>query len=157
MISLYLHGLNSTNLNDRTKWLEQFGRVINPLMSYRNLPADYRVIEKLIKKYRPQVIVGSSMGGYFGFHLGNYFGIPTVLFNPALIMTTIVNPVVKPMAVAGFHYISLGMQDDIIPPHSTKALLNYWQVPFQIYPINLGHETPFKVFTDVCQKTGLFQ
>ena len=157
MTSLYLHGLNSTNINDRTDWLSQFGRVINPLMAYQNLPLDYAKLEKLVKKYHPDVIVGSSMGGYFGFHLGNYFGLPTVLFNPALIMTTIVKPHIKPMAICGFHHISLGNNDDVIPPMTTKNILKYWQVPHQIYPVDLGHETPIEIFTAVCQKTGLFK
>ena len=157
MTSLYLHGLNSTNVNDRTEWLSQFGKVVNPLMHYQNYPENYRYLEKLVQKYHPDVIVGSSMGGYMAFHLGNYYRIPTILLNPALIMTTIVKPDNRLLATDVKHYISLGKNDEVIVPDITKKLLKYWQVQFQIFEFNIGHETPFEVFEKLCLNSGLFQ
>jgi len=157
MTSLYLHGLNSTNVNDRTEWLSKFGKVINPLMQYQNYPENYEYLEKLVQKYHPDVIVGSSMGGYMAFHLGNYYRIPTLLLNPALIMTTIVNPDNRLLATDAKHYISLGKNDEVIPPETTKKLLKYWQVPHQILEFDIDHETPFEVFEKFCLSSGLFQ
>jgi esterase/lipase len=157
MTTLYLHGLNSTNVNDRTRWLSNFGKVVNPLMHYRNYPENYKYLEKLVQKYHPDVIVGSSMGGYMAFHLGNYFRIPTILLNPALIMTTIVKLDNRLWATDAKHYISLGKNDEVIPPDTTKKLLKYWQVPYQIYEFDIGHETPFEVFEKICINSNLFQ
>jgi len=157
MTSLYLHGLNSTNVNDRTEWLSQFGKVVNPLMHYHNYPENYRYLEKLLQKNHPDVIVGSSMGGYMAFHLGNYYRIPTILLNPALIMTTIVKPDNRLLATDAKHYISLGKNDEVIVPEITKKLLKYWQVSYQIFEFNIGHETPFEVFEKLCLNSGLFQ
>ena len=157
MTSLYLHGLNSTNVNDRTEWLSQFGKVVNPLMHYQNYPENYRYLEKLMQKYHPDVIVGSSMGGYMAFHLGNYYRIPTILLNPALIMTTIVKPDNRLKATDAMHYISLGKNDEVISPDITKKLLEDWQVPYHIFEFNIGHETPFKVFEKICINSGLFK
>jgi len=156
MTSLYLHGLNSTNLNTRTDWLHQFGKVVNPLIQYKNYPDNYRHLEKLVVKFKPKVIIGSSMGGYLGFHLGNYYRIPTILLNPALIMTTIVKPDVRLLATDTLHTISLGLQDDIINPLQTKQLLIDWQVRHQIFEFDMGHQTDFDIFKIVCLQSGLF-
>jgi pimeloyl-ACP methyl ester carboxylesterase len=157
MTSLYIHGLNSTNVNLRTDWLKQYGKVLHPLMAYHNLPLDYQYLDKLVQHYKPEVIVGSSMGGYMAFHLGQYHHIPTILLNPALIMTNIIKPDNRQMAGDTIHYISLGKNDEIIPPITTKLLLNQWQVPHHIFEYEMGHETDFKIFKEVCLKSGLFK
>jgi len=156
MTSLYLHGYNSTNQNDRTEWLQQFGTVVNPLMHYRNFPEDYRFIEKLLLKNRPDVIVASSMGGYFAYHLGNYYRIPTVLFNPALAYSHIIKPDNRQLATDTLHHICLGKNDRVIPPVSTLKALEQWRARTRIYTFDMGHETSFDVFLEVCQQTGLF-
>ena len=156
MTSLYLHGLNSVNQNRRTDWLEQFGKVVNPLLSYRNIPETFQYLEKLVKKYRPDVIVGSSMGGYFGFHLGNYYRIPTLLLNPALVMTLLVRPDNRLLATDTKHNISIGKYDTVIRPKITLQLLKEWQLPYQIFAYETEHQTPFEVFVDAAEKSGLF-
>ncbi len=157
MINLYLHGLNSTNVNDRTAWLQQYGKLFHPLVSYKNLPATFQYLDHLVRRYRPQVIIGSSMGGYMAFHLGQYYHIPTILLNPALIMTNIIKPDNRLMAGDSMHHISIGIKDEIIPPVTTKLLLNKWQIPHKIYEYDMGHETPIETFKEVCLKSGLFK
>jgi len=153
---LYLHGLNSTNKNDRTDWLEQFGKVVNPLMEYRNYPKNFKYLEKLVLQYRPRVIIGSSLGGFFAFHLGNYYNIPTILLNPALLVTNITKPDNRAYATAALHTISIGTDDQIIPPFTTFAVLEQLKAKYQAYSFSIGHETPFDVFVNICQKSGLF-
>ena len=156
MTTLYLHGLNSTNISSRTEWLQQFGTVVNPLLSYQNIPEAYQKIEKLIQKHQPDVIVGSSMGGYLGFHLGNYYRIPTLLLNPALIMSILVHPDNRHLATDTKHTISLGRRDPVIIPEITKQLLQEWQQRYQIFEYDIEHKTPLEVFTDVAVKSELF-
>jgi len=152
---LYLHGYNSTNKNARTEWLQLKGKVINPLMSYGNFPQDYKFLEKLVQLHRPDWIIGSSLGGYFAFHLGNYYRIPTVLLNPALLMTNIVRPDNRIAPADTLHTISLGIKDEVIPPESTYAVLKQLKARYQIFEYNTGHETGFEIFTDICAKAGL--
>ena len=156
MHSLYLHGLNSSNKGERADWLQQFGSIANPLMDYNNYPKDFQQIEKLILAQRPDVIVASSLGGYFAFHLGNYYRIPTILLNPALLMTNIVKPDNRLLASDTFHTISIGKNDDIIPPWTTRAVLQQLHANHRIFEYEIGHETPFEVFVSVCEKSGLF-
>ncbi len=156
MTTLYLHGLNSTNITSRTKWLQRFGKVVNPLLSYQNIPEAYKKIEKLIQHHSPDVIVGSSMGGFFGFHLGNYYRIPTLLLNPALIMSVLIRPDNRQLASDTEHIISLGKRDPVIIPDITKQLLKEWQQRYKIFEYDIEHQTPFEVFLDVAAKSGLF-
>ncbi len=156
MTSLYLHGLNSVNQNSRTDWLQQFGKVVNPLLSYSNIPETYQYLEKLVQKNCPDVIVGSSMGGYFGFHLGNYYRIPTLLLNPALVMTLLVRPDNRLLATDTKHTISIGKYDTVIRPEITLQLLKEWRLPYQIFEYETEHQTPFEVFVDAAKKSGLF-
>jgi predicted esterase len=156
MISLYLHGYNSTHQNERTDWLSGFGKIINPLMSYRNFVENYKFLEQLIEKNHPDVIVGSSLGGYFAFHLGNYYRIPTILLNPALLMTNIVKPDNRILVTDTLHTISIGKNDTVIPPKTTYAVLQQLDARYQIKEYDMGHETSFEVFLDICKKSTLF-
>jgi esterase/lipase len=156
MIILYLHGLNSTNLNERTEWLSQYGKIINPLMDYKNVPKAYHYLEKLVKKYKPDLIVGSSMGGFMGYHLGNYYGIPTILLNPALIMKTLIKPTTAIYPIKNIHYIAIGSKDEVIPPFTTKKILQEDRVKYKLKEYNRGHETPIKDFIAFSRWTGLF-
>ena len=156
MTSLYLHGLNSTNITRRVEWLQQFGKVVNPLLPYQNIPEVYQKIEKLIQKYPPDVIVGSSMGGFLGFHLGNYYRIPTLLLNPALLMSVLVRPDNRLLASDTKHTICLGKKDQVIIPEITKQLLIEWRQRYKIFEYDIEHQTPFEVFLDVAKKSGLF-
>lgn len=156
MTILYLHGLNSTNVNARTKWLTQYGKLVNPLMDYKNYPEDYRYLEKLVIMHKPNVIVASSLGGYFGFHLGNYHHIPTILFNPAMLITNIVRPHNRQLVSLTSHFVSVGKKDDIIPPFTSKIVLEEQRAKYDLKHYDIGHETPFDVFVDRCLSSGLF-
>ncbi len=154
---LYLHGLNSTNINDRTHWLSQYAQVINPLMQYDNIPESYKYLEKLVLKHKPDLIIGSSMGGFLAYHLGNYYGIPTVLLNPALVMKMIVKPDNRIFPVKNTHYIAIGKEDDVVPPVTTKALLEEDRVNHFIKEYDRGHETPLEDFIEICKFSGYFE
>ena len=153
---LYLHGYNSSHINDRTEWLQSFGNLIHPAMQYRNFPENFQYIESLFQGQKLDVIVGSSLGGYFAFHLGNYYQVPTILLNPALLMTHIIKLHNRQWAGQAKHYIAIGKNDEIIPPWTTQNALTEWQSRYQMFTYDMGHETSFEVFLDVCRKSGLF-
>jgi len=156
MSILYLHGLDSTNQNERTEWLSKQDDLVNPLMQYCNYPLDYQYLEKLVIQHKPKAIVASSLGGYFAFHLGNYYNIPTILMNPALLLTRIVKPDNRALATQSQHFISLGLKDDVIPPFTTIAFLKENKVRYDLHTYDIGHETDFEVFLDICTRSNLF-
>jgi putative lipase involved disintegration of autophagic bodies len=156
MTTLYLHGLHGMPENQRTYWLKQFGQVINPAIHYKNYHDIFKQLSKLVITYQPKVLVGSSMGGFMAFHLGNYFRIPTILLNPALLITNIVKPDNRLVVSDVSHTISIGKNDKVIYPETTFAVLKQYRANARIFQYEIGHKTPFDVFLDVCKKSGLF-
>ena len=83
----YLHGLESSidTSSVKIRWLkENFDQIYTPTIKYHNKES-FTSITTHIKKQNPDYIVGSSMGGYFAYLIGATLGIPTILFNPAVI------------------------------------------------------------------------
>ena len=81
---LFLHGLESKLSDEKRAILETYGTVIAPDLEYKSNP---NVIQNLYDEFKNQdinTIIGSSMGGFAGFHLANSLGICALLYNPAL-------------------------------------------------------------------------
>lgn len=80
---LYLHGYKARPNEERISFLESLGHeVIAPHIDYDNEPNI--LLELLEDDY--DMVIGSSLGGYMGFHLSDYKSIPCVAFNPPLFM-----------------------------------------------------------------------
>ena len=63
---------------------KEFSEVYAPQINYR----DDNILKKLftdINNIKPDLIIGSSMGGYAAYLIGSTLKIPTLLFNPAVI------------------------------------------------------------------------
>ena len=58
--------------------------VVAPEMDYKTNPDLFQTTLSLINDFQPELIVGSSMGGYFAYHLGTHFNANLLLLNPAL-------------------------------------------------------------------------
>src|SRR5258705_4085781 len=85
MNTLYLHGLESKLSDEKRAILEIYAPVIAPDLDYRS---NQNIIEFLYDTYKSQkidVIIGSSMGGFAGYHLANLLGVKCMLYNPALL------------------------------------------------------------------------
>ncbi len=81
---VYLHGLETEQGGDKVSYLSENNCVWAPKMDYSN-PELFKKTLKSILDFEPDVIIGSSMGGYFGFMLASHIkGVKTILFNPAL-------------------------------------------------------------------------
>jgi len=80
---LYLHGLESGQGGPKVDYLTTQGAVMAPKMDYTRKGLFTEMVQ-LVEEFDPDVIVGSSMGGYFGYMLAGLFKKKAVLFNPAL-------------------------------------------------------------------------
>jgi hypothetical protein len=122
---LYLHGLESKLSEEKRAILENYGTVIAPDLDYKSNP---NVIQNLYDEYKVQdinAIIGSSMGGFAGFHLANSLGICALLYNPALPYRNSVAqhiPSDLPKKQSPLMRIVLGGQDDVI---NAKDNLNF--------------------------------
>lgn len=79
----YLHGLESNNLGPKNEWLKSISELLDPLIDYREKNI-YQKLKTTISAFQPDLIIGSSMGGYFAFEIAKELNISSILFNPAL-------------------------------------------------------------------------
>ena len=153
---LYLHGLESSNVCDKVEFLKENNNVIAPSIDY----SDFALEEKLfyiVEKFEPDVIIGSSMGGYVGMMLANKYDIDCVLFNPA-IHSRPMEPNLRSLIYDGPKHglnsvVVLGLEDDVIDPSKTEDILEQVEFDCEIERVEeMGHRVPFDVFVNIYNK-----
>ena len=145
----YLHGLESSIDASSVKitWLkENFDQIYTPTIKYQNKES-FASITAHIKKQSPDYIVGSSMGGYFAYLIGATLGIPTILFNPAVIGRSF-DPVVDDSNLkVTTHNVFLGKTDEVISGALVQSYFNrLGQGEFTYTVYNGGHRVSAEVF-----------
>ena len=145
----YLHGLESSIdiFSVKITWLkENFDQIYTPTIKYQNKES-FASITAHIKKQSPDYIVGSSMGGYFAYLIGATLGIPTILFNPAVIGRSF-DPVVDDSNFkVTTHNVFLGKTDEVISGALVQSYFNrLGQGEFTYTVYNGGHRVSAEVF-----------
>jgi uncharacterized protein len=150
---LFLHGLESNLSPEKRIVLEQYGQVTAPDLDYRSNPDMIQTLYDAYKNQHPDVIIGSSMGGFAAFHLTKHIKVPALLFNPALPIRSLGQHI---PATENTHdnllQFVLGAKDDTV---SSEENLKYimTSVPrlhdIKIHIIHdLEHRIPLQVFED---------
>jgi len=151
---LFLHGLESKPGCEKVQLLQSLGHIVqSPKIEYRD-DKSYENLYKLTRHNNYDVIIGSSMGGWFAWNLGKELGIPVLLLNPAVHSRSIdidIEPVreSKPSKV----FLALGLYDDVIDPNTTlEWLRNHdrldWN-PNNCKMGDYGHRTSVERFIDI--------
>lgn len=161
----YLHGFESAPGGEKPKWLESLGNnIYAPDMQYKKTnrhtycemrDVRHLTLKKLLFEAQvnpPDLIIGSSMGGYYADVLGSHLGVEVLLFNPALHNRPI--PLKLKYGEHNYkrHFI-VGEDDNVVPPAATRVLADIsdnW-----ITVSKMGHRTPLKVFKDIYTKVIL--
>jgi|TARA_R100000482_G_scaffold109358_1_gene51645 hypothetical protein len=142
---LYFHGLESQPGGLKVKYLNQnFDFVDAPPMDYKKKDLFEDWLE-YVKTEEPDLIIGSSMGGYFAYALASHTGIPVLLFNPALHN--------RSFEVEGVHSgefkpegkVILGKKDNVIDPSITKAMLKNSNLEIEEIE-EMEHRVPLDIF-----------
>lgn len=149
---VYLHGLESNNIGPKNDWLRTVSEVFDPKIDYRQKHI-YKTLRDEIKLFQPDLLIGSSMGGYFAFEMAKELNIGAILFNPALHSRSF-EPDMKGLET-GKHkpYIHtvFGKEDTLINPDKTLVILK--NEGFETFStFEHGHKTPFKVFKNVIKR-----
>ena len=149
---VYLHGLESKAGGPKVDFLATKGMVYAPEMDYETLD-----LEELMGKIgKPDIIIGSSMGGYIADILGSQLGIDVLLFNPALHSRSIEFDFDGGTGYGNKNYkrtIILGTEDDIINPEVTKKLWPVYDNSAKFEEIEgMGHRTSLDVFVNMYNK-----
>ncbi len=145
---LYLHGLESEQGGTKVSFLATKGTVYAPAMDYKTLDLD----EFIHTLGMPDLIIGSSMGGYVADVIGSRLGVDVLLFNPALHN--------REIAINHEYYnnpykrtIVLGTEDNVINPELTKKLWSIHGNEAEYDEIEgMGHRTPLDVFINMYNK-----
>jgi uncharacterized protein len=153
---LYLHGLESSNTGDKIDFLYQHSIACTPSINYLDIDIEEKLVT-LVENFKPDVIIGSSMGGYVGMLLANKYHIDCLVFNPAIHSRPFspeLNNLEKDDAELGFYpIVVLGMKDDVVNPLITKELLKDIMFEYEIEEIeDMGHRVSFPVFVDMYNK-----
>ena len=148
---LFLHGLESKPTGPKMQYLkDRFTNYYAPEIDYED-PDAYEEILDLCIAEEFDMIIGSSMGGYFAHAIGTTLGTPVIMFNPALHSRSF-NPY---GVVCGEKPIDgvcvLGMDDDVIDPTTTYNMLKNDE-KLAIMPVEgMGHRTPFEKFVEIIE------
>jgi hypothetical protein len=154
---LYLHGLESKVGGPKVEYLEMLGHeVVAPDMDY-DFGEQFSHLGDHIayQKEDFDLIIGSSMGGYFAYELGKMFDIPVLLLNPALHSRSIeprVEKVHEDLAADPLVFLGVGANDDVINYEKTLEILDNEAGCFfrpNYFKGNHGHRTPLDFFQKI--------
>ena len=149
---VYLHGLESESGGTKVSFLAEKGMVYAPNMDYVTLDLN----EFILTLGMPDLIIGSSMGGYVADIIGSQLGVDVLLFNPALSNHN--RTVIKEFNVdyGSQKYkrtIVLGTEDNVIDPEVTKKLWSVYGNHAKYDEVEgMGHRTPLDVFINMYNK-----
>ena len=145
---VYLHGLESEQGGTKVSFLSTKGTVYAPAMDYETLDLD----EFIYTLGMPDLIIGSSMGGYVADIIGSRLGVDVLLFNPALHSREI-DPEYEYYSNGYKRTIILGTEDNVINPEITKKLWPLYDNSAKFEEIEgMGHRTPLDVFINMYNK-----
>lgn len=149
----YLHGLESGVGGPKVDFLKEVAdNVFAPKMVYTN-PNMFKVLLELGKIDKPDLIIGSSMGGYFADALGSHLDVEVLLFNPALHSRSIEPEGVTYGEANWKRNFVIGTKDDVIDPKGTKVFKDLAESWTEV--IGMGHRTSLTVFKDIYKKVIL--
>ena len=155
---LYLHGLESPQGGPKVDFLAKKGYVCAPDIDYTRSDI-FTYLVSFVEEFEPDVIIGSSMGGYAAWILGGLYDIPVVAFNPALHSRSFEPKLprfVKQHIPSKLHVV-LGEKDTVIPHIKTLDYIKDWvkdrYVDYKVHSVKtMGHRVPLEEFIDIYNK-----
>lgn len=150
----FFHGLESNPYSEKNVALDaQFEFVYAPPMDYR----DKNLFAKVLKEVQSNnidLLIGSSMGGWFAYNISTITGTPCLLFNPA-VQGRSFDPIVSNGNKRAKHTIILGKQDEVIDPNKTINWFSKSGIGNQTFTWeNMEHRIPINIFKKWLSKTS---
>ncbi|RLD83223.1 MAG: hypothetical protein DRJ07_07055 [Bacteroidetes bacterium] len=120
--TVYIHGLDSEPLPGKMEIMKQAGLEVSALhLNYRENNNVYTELKELILDKKVEFIIGSSFGGMLGYWLSEELGIPSLLFNPAMVFQSVQVDLPKIQSFnCPMRIVVLGEQDDVVDPVKNK-------------------------------------
>ena len=150
---LYLHGLESSVGGPKVEYLEMLGHKVDAPDMCWDVGGNYvSIADHCAYENDFDLIIGSSMGGYFAYELGKMFDIPVLLLNPALHSRSIEPEVISTQNADPLVFLGVGANDDVINYETTLDYLDEHANCFfrgNYFKGNHGHQTPLDFFQKV--------
>lgn len=149
---LYLHGLDSCATEDKMKAIIKAYDtpfVVSPHIDYRLAPdCVFDELFKLAESIKPDLIIGSSMGGRFGYYIAKKLGCDVILFNPAICETSLTHKIDKSgdRKIKGAAVLSI--LDDVIDSDKTNQFITENEQSITVHKVLIGHQIPLNVFVE---------
>jgi len=142
----FFHGLESPPVSEKNEVLKKyFKNIYAPHMVYGSSNCFEKTLKE-VESQKPDLLIGSSMGGWFAYCISTLTGIPTLLFNPAVHSRTI-EPIVRIGRKKSIHTVVLGTQDNVISASDTKEWIKKEAIGhFSTYNEKMGHRLPIEIF-----------
>jgi hypothetical protein len=144
----YLHGLDSNNLGPKNDWLKSISELVDPHINYREKNI-YQTLKSQISIFNPNIIIGSSMGGYFAYEIAKELNIAAILFNPALHSRSY-EPDMTGLGIGKYKpsmYFIFGQNDAVINPVNTLNIIeNDGYGNENTTLLTHAHDTPLETF-----------
>lgn len=150
---LYFHGLESALPSSKADWMAEQGHtIVSHPMQYEQKNS-YVLALKYARAFKPDMIVGSSMGGYFAFRIGTHIPTKLVLLNPALAKRSKEFNCPKNGKFKPKIWALLGRKDEVVNPIVTARKLKEFNAI--ITTDEHAHRTPLEAFQNFINKHQL--
>ena len=151
--AIYFHGLESSQGGIKVQFLDQEVDFLEaPAMDYTKEGIFEEWLD-YVKNEEPDLLIGSSMGGYFAMALATHTGIPVLVFNPAIHSRSIEIKGLGSGTEKLTGLVVLGKKDEVITPGPTISMLQGTQNNLDIIiEKEMGHRVPLDVFIDMYNK-----
>lgn len=142
----FFHGLESPPISEKNEVLKKyFKNIYAPHMLYGSSNCFEKTLKE-VESQKPDLLIGSSMGGWFAYCISTLTGIPTLLFNPAF-HSRKMDPVIRVGRKKSIHTVVLGAQDNVISASDTREWIKKEGIGhFSIYNEKMGHRIPIEIF-----------
>lgn len=146
MTILYIHGLNGNLNKEKRDILQRYGSVQSPAIDYEHNPDSISWLYTQYKSAGIDVIIGSSMGGFAGYHLSRLLQLPCLVFNPALVYRSVNQniPISLKSNESAIHIV-LGAKDTVVNPKDTLSFLGDSLNGPQDYTITIRHDLKHRI------------
>ena len=147
---LFLHGLESPPVSDKSIYLSNEFIASCPAIDYTDETTFDKILNH-VKEFKPDFLIGSSMGGRLAYAISSNTGIPCLLFNPAIHNKYFNHKVEFPLGTTKFFaQFVLGEFDKLVDPEKTILHVKENLQMFEGSVISIekiSHRIPLDIFT----------
>ena len=144
--TLYIHGLDSSPKKNKLNIIKKKSTDFSFHLDYRNEKNTFKILSNCIKENNINSVIGSSFGGMLGYWLSKKHKILSLLFNPAMHISTDkiyyeISDNKSPLTI-----VILGKNDEIVNPIKTKEILQKSNNNIKIIECDIGHKIDLITF-----------